>query len=444
VGTVNVAFAASFFTTPAGTARFGLTAAQIPVELATPPSLLALAGIPPVPGDVLFYIMSTSEAAVAAFESGLSATHGSAISADSLERGFQRHDGREQFGFRDGLRNIPASERPAVVFVDPDRSPEEPAWTAGGSYVAYLKIRQDLDAMKAKTEGEQEQIIGRRKSDGSRLDLPPGTHIAQEGPFESDTCPVSTHIRKAGPRGELHDQTAIFRRGVPYLTLNPDGTEDAGLQFVSYQRSLAEFAVIFARWMTNPHFLHEGTGSDALLASGVITIEKAGFFFTPPRDPRYVGAPIFDPPPPDPCATGRIVVQKESHGRQQPAGALGAGRDRIPGQRRQRSDGRRTVRHRLHRAGDLPAPAARHRPRRARGLPTTGVPAGAGHARHPDEGAGAGEDRQPADPGRPRARVQRVAETGSPCSAAVSVRAGGRATPTMARRGARGSVLAVG
>jgi deferrochelatase/peroxidase EfeB len=100
--TVNVAFAASFFQTSAGAPRFELTAAQIPVELAAPPSLPALSGVAPVSGDLLFYIMGISEAAVAAFQSGLSATHGTA-----LELGFQRADGREQFGFRDGLRNIP-------------------------------------------------------------------------------------------------------------------------------------------------------------------------------------------------------------------------------------------------------------------------------------------------------------------------------------------------
>ena len=198
-----------------------------------------------------------------------------------------------------------------MVFLDPDRSPEEPAWTAGGSYLAYLKIHQNTEAMAAKSEPEQEQLIGRRKSDGSRLDLPAGTPIAQEGPFTGTACPVSAHVRKAGPRGELHDGTRIFRRGVPYETLNPDGTQKAGLQFVSYQRSLDEFAAIFGRWMTNPNFPEPGAGTDALLASGVITIEKAGFFFSPPSDPRFIGAPIFDPPPPDPCAIGRIVVQKE-------------------------------------------------------------------------------------------------------------------------------------
>lgn len=316
VGTVNVAFSASFFATAAGAPRFGLSASQVPVELATPPRLPALEGVQRVVGDVLFYVMCTSEAAFATFESGLSATHPSVIVADQLERGFQRHDGREQFGFRDGLRNIPTPQRPEVVFLDPDRSPEEPPWTVGGSYLAYLKVRQDLDAMAAKSEAEQEATIGRRKTDGSRLDLAPGTHVSEEGPFTDETtCPVAAHIRKAGPRGALHDETRIFRRGVPYLNLNDDGSKDAGLQFVSYQRSLEEFATIFTRWVTNPNFPKEGAGADALLANSLITIEKAGLFFSPPRDRRFIGAPIFDPPPPDPCATGRVVVQKQLFGR---------------------------------------------------------------------------------------------------------------------------------
>ncbi len=100
------------------------------------------------------------------------------------------------------------------------------------------------------------------------------------------------------------------------MTSNPpnrpkDGTQDAGLQFVSYQRSLEEFAVIFTRWMENASFPEAGAGIDALIGSSLVTIEKAGFFFSPPLDPRFIGASIFDPPPPDPCTIGRVVVQKE-------------------------------------------------------------------------------------------------------------------------------------
>jgi deferrochelatase/peroxidase EfeB len=312
VASVNVAFAGSFFKTPGGALRFGLSETQIPVELVTPPTIAALNGVPPFAGDVLFYVMSTSEAAVAAFQRGLSETRANTIAAIAIEEGFQRADKREQFGFRDGLRNIPAAERPEAVFLDPGRSPEEAPWTAGGSYAAYIKIKQDLDAMAAKSETEQEAIIGRRKSDGSRLDLSPGTEPYTEQPFEQVACPaVASHIRKVGPRGALHDETRIFRRGVPYLTLNGDGSTEAGLQFVSYQRSLDDFAVIFARWMTNPSFPVSGTGTDSLLATGVITIEKASFFFSPAADVRFIGAALFDPAPPDPCTVGRIVVQKE-------------------------------------------------------------------------------------------------------------------------------------
>jgi Dyp-type peroxidase family len=274
-------------------------------------ALPATANVPPAGSDVLVYAMSTSEAAVAAFERGLSATRQLGLSTVTVELGFQRFDHREPFGFLDGLRNVPAAERPEVVFADPGRSPEEPSWAAGGSYLAYMKISQNVDAMATLPDDQQELMIGRRKADGSRLDLPLGTPVSQEGEFTGNDCPVNAHIRKVGPRGPLHDETRIFRRGVPYLTLNTDGSIDTGLQFVSFQRSLADFAAILGRWMTNTDFPAPGTGPDALQASNLITIEKAGFFFVPPHDERYIGAPIFDPPPPDPCATGRIVVQKQ-------------------------------------------------------------------------------------------------------------------------------------
>jgi len=310
VATATTAFGVSFFSGD-GQPRFGLAATQLPAGLANPPVLPALAAVASADADVFVYVMSTSEAAVASFERGLSRTRQSGLAGVTVELGFQRWDHREPFGFLDGLRNVPSADRPGVVFVDLDRSPEEPHWADGGSYLAYMKVAQNVDAMAALGEDVQEQIIGRRKADGSRLDLPPGTPVAQEGPFADGTCPVTSHIRKAGPRGELHDETMIFRRGVPFLTLNGDGTVDAGLQFVSFQRSLADFAVIFGRWMTNPNFPAPGTGPDALQAQNLITIEKAGFFFVPPHDDRYIGAPIFDPPPADPCATGHVVVQKQ-------------------------------------------------------------------------------------------------------------------------------------
>ena len=272
--------------------------------------------VPNVGCDVLFYILSTSAAAVAQFETQLSASHPASIRSVWVETGFQRKNKRENFGYLDGLRNVAPAERAQVIFTDAERSPEEPAWTEGGTYLVYIKIAQNTQAMSGKSEEEQNQLIGRRKRDGSRLDLPEGTPVTAEGEFEGNACPVGAHIRKAGPRNALHDETKIFRRGVPYLTLNNDGSLAAGLQFVSFQRSLDEFAVIFTRWVTNPNFPAEGDGEDVLLAQAMITLEKYGLFFVPPYDERYIGASIFNPAPVDPCTVGRVVVQKQLLGKE--------------------------------------------------------------------------------------------------------------------------------
>jgi hypothetical protein len=199
-----------------------------------------------------------------------------------------------------------------VIFVDPDNQPDEPQWAAGGSYMAYMKIQQNLDAAAQLGQAAMEQIIGRRMADGSRLDLPPGTDPKTEGPFtDPNNPPPGSHIRKAGPRDAIHDLTEIFRRGVPYTELSLDGTLDAGLQFVSFQCTLDNFSVILNRWMTNQNFPNQGTGLDALFANNLVSIEKAGFYFVPPADPRYIGAGFFDPPAPDPCSLGRIIVHKQ-------------------------------------------------------------------------------------------------------------------------------------
>jgi deferrochelatase/peroxidase EfeB len=308
--TAVVAFGPSFFG-PANQPRFGISPGAVPAGFVSPPPLDALNALPSAAADVLIYVMSTSEATVAAFELGLSSSRGTGLLSVAVECGFQRQDHREPFGFLDGLRNPKGADRTSVVFIDRDLSPEEAFWVEGGSYLVYMKITQNIAAMAALPQSQQESIIGRRKTDGSRIDLPAGTPIAQEGAFADDTCPVNAHIRKTGPRGPLHDETRIFRRGVPFTTINTDGSVDAGLQFVSFQGSLAAFAVIFERWMTNINFPVSGTGADTLQAQSLITIDKAGTFFVPPADSRYIGAGVFDPVPTDPCTLGSIVVQKQ-------------------------------------------------------------------------------------------------------------------------------------
>lgn len=307
VATVATAFSPTFFGA-AGAPRFEL-AGRAPAAFTRG---AVLRDVPDVGADVVFYILSTSEAATADFLRGIAATRSQAVVSMTIERGFQRADGRELFGFKDGSRNA-QGHRERIALVDRSLAPEEPDWAEDGSYMAYLKLPQNIEAFAGKPQAEQEQIMGRRKSDGSRLDLPEGTKPRNEGPFQGDSPAKASHVRKVGPRRPGDEAAEIFRRGLPYLTLRPDVSPDAGLQFVSFQATLEQFETVFDHWMRNPNFPDAGAGRDALLASGMVTIEKGGLFFVPPADPRFVGATMFDParqPPKRPPKQGRIVVRK--------------------------------------------------------------------------------------------------------------------------------------
>lgn len=311
VASTAVSFGRSFFVA-GDVPRFGLDPMQTPIGLRPAINVPGLAD--PLPAaDLLFYVMSTSEAPVATFLDGLSATRTLGLSGVVLERGFQPGDRREVFGFLDGLRNVRSSDRHRVIYVDRETTPEEPRWTEDGSYLAYLKVPQDLDRWRQLPPEERERIMGRRESDGSRLDLPPGSNAHAEADFGGEPPSSASHVRKSGPRG-ARDVLQIFRRGVPYLTLNPDGRPTAGLHFVSFQGSPDQFEVILQRWMLNPAFPATGAGPDLLFASGLVSLEKGGLFFVPPHDRRFLGARLFDPlrRDPRPRRNGRLVVRKRA------------------------------------------------------------------------------------------------------------------------------------
>jgi Dyp-type peroxidase family len=308
VASVVVAFGRSFFFDGESPTRFGL-ADRVPRGLAAPPDLRTAEAVPAT--DLLLYVMVTEEEAAARLMKGLSATRG-AIANLFIDRGYQRADGRELFGFPDGVRNAPYPGRYDVVFIYRETTGvDEPDWTEDGSYMAYLKIRQDLEGFGALGVDEQDRRIGRRRDDGSRLDLPPGTDPHDEPPFPGAS---SDHVRKAGPRGEGQDDVQIFRRGIPYLGLSVEGAPEAGLHFVSFQATPEQFDTIFGTWMLNADFPAPGVGQDALFNDGLVAILRGGLYFVPPYDARFLGAAIFDPPKPlvRPHDVGRVIVRKRA------------------------------------------------------------------------------------------------------------------------------------
>lgn len=259
-----------------------------------------------IAGDVAFYVMAVA----ARFLTGLWATRPDLISL-RVERGHQRTDGTEVFGFKDGLRNVARSERPRVVLVDRERLPEEPWWADNGSYLAYMRIAQNIDSFVALDTATQERVMG-RAHDGRRLDLPTGSDPKAEPEFTTGEPPTSSHVRKAGPRGADRDRTLIFRRGLPFVEAGADGVLRAGLQFASFQASLDQFRVVFSRWMMNPNFPQPAPGRpDDLFSQGHVTVERWGFFFVPPDTDDPVGTIMFKTAPsPRKPKVGRVAVRK--------------------------------------------------------------------------------------------------------------------------------------
>jgi deferrochelatase/peroxidase EfeB len=309
LGSAALGLGPSFFSSD-GVPRFGL-GDRTPLGLRASPQVGAPDALPAA--DVVLYAMTPREGHLADLLKALSRLRGRGLAGASVERGFQRHDKRELFGNPDGLRNVPWHARYRTVFVDRGNQPDEPDWTEDGTYLAYLKIRQDFDAWAGLSDADKEQIIGRRLADGSRLDLPAGSDPHTEPDFTGDPPSPSSHVRKSGPRGG-HDDLAIFRRGVPYFGLGPDGSAQGGLHFASFQASLRQFEVVFAEWISDPNFPTANTGIDQLFGRRLVAIERAGFFFIPPADQRFLGAGAFDPPRPDPRPRtfGRLLVRKRA------------------------------------------------------------------------------------------------------------------------------------
>jgi len=275
----------------------------------------SLANVPALGADVLFYVASVFEARVNAFVSALEAMP--EVERLTLERGYQREDETEPFGYADGLRNIRSSERTRFVFVDRDGLElDEPAWADGGSYMAYMKIRQRLDQFAAlPDDAARDAVIGRLK-DGTRLDLVGQNVKPRDEPADVPAgLPPTAHVRKVGPRGE-HDDTQIFRRGLPFLEATPEGELHVGLNFCSFQASLDQFDVVFNDWMMSRNFPPQpgggDPGADALMdpARNLTTIERVGFFFVPPHNERGLAAAVFSARQERKRRTGRLVVHK--------------------------------------------------------------------------------------------------------------------------------------
>ncbi|GHB25302.1 iron uptake transporter deferrochelatase/peroxidase subunit [Streptomyces chryseus] len=196
---------------------------------------------------------------------------------------------RNLMGQIDGTGNPKPSESDfdRRVFVPADGGAEGPEWMAGGSYAVVRRIRMLLDDWEKLARGDQEKVIGRRKSDGAPLTGGTETtelDLDKAGPDGKPVIPANAHARISAP--EQNGGAAMLRRPFSYHDgIGADGTPDAGLLFICWQADPLRGFVPVQRKLDR---------GDAL--SPFVRHEASGLFAVPggARDGEYVGQRLLE------------------------------------------------------------------------------------------------------------------------------------------------------
>ena len=134
---------------------------------------------------------------------------------------------------------------------------------AGGTYLVVRKIEMLIETWDRVRLAEQESIFGRTKGAGAPLSggdefTAPDFAATADGHRSID---AAAHIRLAHPSN--NGGMRILRRGYNYVDGNNDyGRLDAGLFFLSYQRSPGQFIAIqrsLATDVLNEYIRHVGS-----------------------------------------------------------------------------------------------------------------------------------------------------------------------------------------
>jgi deferrochelatase/peroxidase EfeB len=165
---------------------------------------------------------------------------------------------RNLMGFKDGTDNLTTGSSlfDDNVWAEPG---DGPAWMAGGSYLVARRIRIHIEVWDRSSLLDQEQTIGRTKSEGApigaRREHDP-VDLAATAPDGAPRIPADAHVRLAN---QVANGIHILRRGYSFTDgIDPQtGQLDAGLFFLAYQRDPRRQFVPLQRRLAGSDALNE-------------------------------------------------------------------------------------------------------------------------------------------------------------------------------------------
>ena len=147
-------------------------------------------------------------------------TLGDSFEADTVIDAFRHLDGRDLTGYEDGTENPTGEDAVAVAVASGGGE-----GLAGSSFVAVQQWVHDLDRFESFDPAEQDEVIGRRRSDNEEL----------------DDAPDAAHVKRT--EQEAFDPPAyVLRRSMAWA----DAARE-GLVFVAFGRSLDPFETLMRR-----------------------------------------------------------------------------------------------------------------------------------------------------------------------------------------------------
>jgi putative iron-dependent peroxidase len=209
--------------------------------------------IPATPAGLWIWLRGQDPGKLVHTANELKALLSSAFRMDEVVDGF-KHDetpegmGRDLSGYEDGTENPEDEEAETAAVVS-----GMGAGLDGSSFVATQKWVHELSLFNRMSQGERDNVIGRRVSDNEEL----------------DDAPESAHVKRTAQE-DFEPEAFVVRRSMPWADANGEG-----LEFVAFGASLDAFEA----QLTRMSGLEDGTVDALFRFSRPVT---GAYFWCPP------------------------------------------------------------------------------------------------------------------------------------------------------------------
>lgn len=246
----------------------------------------------------------------------------SALFMRSFCTGFSHSDGRGWLGFHDGISNIRSSERLRAIQVDKSKLTPDDFWTAGGTYMAFIKIDIDLPIWESISQEDQEKIIGRQKTTGCPLvsvDQEGNNSFARGCPspgtrqvIEKGNDQFREYFPLNGRRGTIVGTRSAYEHGhVQQMRKTPSKIFRQGYEYLEPAEKYPYFqtGLHFISFQSGPEQIHDAIkygfgkfnfgGPRIAGVDKLLSVQAAGIFLVPPmqRTQKFPGDMAFSKSP---------------------------------------------------------------------------------------------------------------------------------------------------